>query len=264
MKYTKQLLFIMILTLFGINKIYADTCYYTNIDQRVLLTYDTTTQRFAINKIDNKVVGLSGTTNTTQKVNLANNNKEVKDRKTGITIAAIDGKQCPKYVSFKYDTSFFGTSKVYGFNDKNTANEFSMATNDLNKKKIDAWTLEPTQVTEEEFDEMVENNEAYTKQDVSCDGIFGSKDDPDSLRYLFNEIMMYPKIIVPILVIALGILDLAKAVTAASEDVMKKAQKTFVKRLLISIAIFFVPTIMNVIMYLADLVWNGAFTTCGL
>lgn len=99
---------------------------------------------------------------------------------------------------------------------------------------------------------------------ATCEGIFGSANDPDSLRYLINEILIYPKIIVPIIVIGLGILDLAKAVIASKEDEMKKAQKTFITRIMIGITIFFVPTIMNIIMYLADLVWNGSFTTCGL
>ena len=99
---------------------------------------------------------------------------------------------------------------------------------------------------------------------ISCDGIFGSKNDPNSLRYLINEILMYPKIIVPALVIGFGTLDFAKAVIASREDDMKKAQKTFVKRVIIGITIYFVPLIMNIIMYLADAAWNGSFTTCGL
>ncbi len=99
---------------------------------------------------------------------------------------------------------------------------------------------------------------------ATCEGIFGDPKNPDSLRYLLNEILMYPKIIVPIIIIGLGTLDLAKAVTASKEDDMKKAQKTFVKRILIGVSIFFVPTIMNLIMYIADIVWNGSFTTCGL
>ena len=99
---------------------------------------------------------------------------------------------------------------------------------------------------------------------ATCEGIFGDLKNPDSLRYLLNEILMYPKIIVPIIVIGFGTLDLAKAVTASKEDDMKKAQKTFVKRILIGVSIFFVPTIMNLIMYIADIVWNGSFTTCGL
>lgn len=100
--------------------------------------------------------------------------------------------------------------------------------------------------------------------DVDCYGIFGSKNDPDSLRNLIDEILQYPRIIVPILVIVLGIVDLAKAVIASKEDEMKKAQQTFVKRIIIGIAFFFVPVFIDIIMWLADIVWNGMYPTCGL
>lgn len=95
-----------------------------------------------------------------------------------------------------------------------------------------------------------------------CDYLFGDKDDPDSIRGLANEILMYPKIIVPILVILLGIIDLGKAVLASKEDQMRKAQSTFIKRLLIGVVIFFIPTILDLIMFFIDLVLG--YTTCGL
>lgn len=100
--------------------------------------------------------------------------------------------------------------------------------------------------------------------DVDCKGIFGDKNNPDSLSNLINEILQYPKIIVPILVIVLGILDLGKAVIAGKEDEMKKAQKTFVKRLILGVVFFFIPVIVNIIMWLADIVWNGMYTSCRL
>ena len=102
------------------------------------------------------------------------------------------------------------------------------------------------------------------KYEDPCVGLFGDRNDPDSLNYLINEILQYPKIIVPILVIGLGTLDLVKAVIAGKEDDMRKAQKTFVKRLLIGVAFFLLPVLINIIMWLANVVWNGAYTTCGL
>jgi len=97
-----------------------------------------------------------------------------------------------------------------------------------------------------------------------CVALFGSKSDPDSIRYLLNEVLMYPKIIVPILVIVLGMVDFGKAVMASKEDEMKKAQTTFIKRVLISVVIFLVPTIVDIIMYLADIVLVGFDTSCSL
>ena len=69
---------------------------------------------------------------------------------------------------------------------------------------------------------------------------------------------------IPIILIIIGMIDLGKAVIASKEDEMKKAQSTFVKRVIIGVAFFFIPILMNIIMFLADLVWNGMYPTCGL
>lgn len=99
---------------------------------------------------------------------------------------------------------------------------------------------------------------------ITCKGLFGSKKDPDSLRSLINEILEYPRIIVPALVIVLGMIDLAKAVVASKEDEMKKAQATFVKRLIIGVAFFFIPVFVDIMMWLADIVWNGMYNSCNI
>ena len=74
---------------------------------------------------------------------------------------------------------------------------------------------------------------------------------------------MYPKIIVPIIVIGLGTLDMSKAVLAAKEDEMRKAQATFIKRVLIGVCVFFVPAIVDLLMHFADIILGGA-NACGL
>ena len=106
-------------------------------------------------------------------------------------------------------------------------------------------------------------NWVYAAEPEGCDVIFGSPSDPDSLRSFINDILQYPKILVPIIVIGLGMIDLAKAVLAAKEDMMRKAQSTFIKRVFIGVALFFVPTIVNILMHFADIVLGGA-NSCGL
>lgn len=97
------------------------------------------------------------------------------------------------------------------------------------------------------------------------DAIFGSKTDPSSISYMVNEALKYIRIIVPILIILLGTLDFAKAVLAGKADEMKKAQSTFVKRLIAGVAVFFVPILVNIIMDLADIVWAGeGYSICPL
>lgn len=99
-------------------------------------------------------------------------------------------------------------------------------------------------------------------EDSQCVNLFGEKDSPNSIRGLVNDVLKYPKIIVPILIIVLGILDFGKAVIASKEDEMKKAQSTFIKRLVIGVAFFFIPTILDIIMYFTDTMLG--LTTCGL
>ena len=62
--------------------------------------------------------------------------------------------------------------------------------------------------------------------------------------------------IVIIIVIALGSYDFAKAVFAQDENKMKESQKTFIRRLIIAVAIFFVPTVINILISLINTAWN--------
>ena len=101
--------------------------------------------------------------------------------------------------------------------------------------------------------------------DINCAELFGSKSDPSSIRYMVNEILLYPKIIVPILIIVLGMLDFAKAAIASKQDEMKKAQSDFVKRVIAGVVVFFVPVIIDILMGFADIVWAGlGYTSCGI
>lgn len=103
-----------------------------------------------------------------------------------------------------------------------------------------------------------------SNQTTNCnkEAIFGSKSDPNSISYLINEILQYPRYIVPALVIVFTTIDLFKAVMAGKEDEMKKAQSTAIKRVIAAVAIFLVPIMINIIMYLADIAWQGLDYTC--
>lgn len=72
--------------------------------------------------------------------------------------------------------------------------------------------------------------------------------------YIINFI----QIAVPIIIILFGTIDLVKAMIAQSPDQTKKAQNTFVKRLIVGLVIFFVPMI---VMFLINMVngtdWQG-------
>lgn len=280
MKHKKYLLFLLLIMVLGCNKTYAaDTCYYISSDQKTTLTYNPS-QKKAI--IDTRA---GGKVDTGKKDPLINKKKDRYDNETGITVPAV-GNSCQEYIVYRRKNGFwfFDSDGIWGFNDLSLANDFKNRSESV--KNMTAWMVtykdkSGEAYTEEEYSSVVINIASGSKGNnvggsqktdiggenigVDCNELFGSKDDPNSIRYLIDEILQYPRIIVPILVIALGIIDLAKAVIASKEDEMKKAQKTFVKRVIIGVAFFFIPLFVDIIMDLADIVWEGlGYTTCDL
>ena len=73
------------------------------------------------------------------------------------------------------------------------------------------------------------------------------------------------KLVVPIIVIGLGVIDIAKAIFTSNDDEIKKAQKTFFKRLIIAVIIFFSPILVNFIIDITNEA-AGFFNsgTCGV
>lgn len=96
----------------------------------------------------------------------------------------------------------------------------------------------------------------------SCSGFLGSKEcnggdcDPAYYLNLIFNIIKYSAIV---LVFALSALDFMKAITSQDKEMLTKATKTAVKRLIIAIIIFFIPIVLNFILGLF-----GAYDTCGI
>lgn len=95
---------------------------------------------------------------------------------------------------------------------------------------------------------------------IDCESLLGAE-----LIEKINSYLNIIKIVIPILLIGLGIIDFTKAIFAGEDETMKKSQKSFIKRLGISILIFFVPTIVNLLLQLANKVWPIISpNSCGL
>ncbi len=94
----------------------------------------------------------------------------------------------------------------------------------------------------------------------NCEDVFGE----DLLKILHDGVNAI-KIMIPLLLIGLGILDFAKAVFGGSEDNMKKSAVKFGKRVLIGIVIFFIPSILNIILDIANKIWGNIDPSlCGI
>lgn len=84
----------------------------------------------------------------------------------------------------------------------------------------------------------------------------------DELINMINDVMNVVKIGVPILLIGLLIYDFATAVFAGSDDKMNKAKSKAIKRIIIAVVIFFVPTLINFVFDIVNHVWGKEFGTC--
>lgn len=85
------------------------------------------------------------------------------------------------------------------------------------------------------------------KAEFNC-GIFGDKDDEKSLMYVIVRIFTWIRIAVPILVVVLGCVDFAKVIVSQDQDMMKKATSTFTKRCIMALIVFFIPSILILIL----------------
>ena len=81
--------------------------------------------------------------------------------------------------------------------------------------------------------------------DVTCGSLtssFSSK-----IPEMTHLVVTVIQIAVPVLLIIFGMFDLGKSVMAQKEDEIKKAQQTFVKRLVAAALVFFVVIIVQVV-----------------
>lgn len=87
---------------------------------------------------------------------------------------------------------------------------------------------------------------------ASCDDLFSDSSD---LKDMIKSLITVIKIIVPIILIVLGSLDFAKGIFSSEEGEIKKAQNKFIKRLIIAVVIFLIPTILKAILTIANSIW---------
>ncbi len=196
-----------------------------------------------------------------------------KDLYEGERDAAANGT-CPKYLVIQDCRTY----KIWGTNIEGTANNAYNAINSDPKCVGHVATFknsEGVKITEDEYygsfvHKTIEGNEIDELECYGENSLFGEKNDegikksdgtvvkPPSLAYMINSVLKYVRILVPILIILLGTLDLAKAVIASDEEKMRKAQKDFLKRIILGVIIFFIPTLINLIMNVADTLWESA------
>ena len=108
------------------------------------------------------------------------------------------------------------------------------------------------------FSILVTSEELRTKCFV-C----GGQELPYQLSVFGNVAIDVVKILVPIILVLLGVIDMLKAASSQKEDEMKKAQSTFVKRLISALLVFFVIAIVQLVFgVLHNVGFGSGFTDC--
>ena len=69
---------------------------------------------------------------------------------------------------------------------------------------------------------------------------------------IFSFLVTLIKVGVPILLVIWGSWDLGKAVMAQKEDEIKNAQKLFIKKLVVAVCVFLVPTFISLALSVID------------
>lgn len=69
--------------------------------------------------------------------------------------------------------------------------------------------------------------------------------DTARLWGVLGYIVLVMKIVIPLLLIILGMVDLGKAVVSSDEKAMNKAVSSLIKRFIAAVIVFFVPTIVS-------------------
>lgn len=93
------------------------------------------------------------------------------------------------------------------------------------------------------------------------EGILGDVNDENSVAWLLQKVLNYMKILGPMVAIAMGSLDYAKAIISSDEEHMKKSQGRFIKRLIAAVILFFIPLLVQILLGLFGFTSD---ITCGL
>lgn len=94
---------------------------------------------------------------------------------------------------------------------------------------------------------------------LSCQDMLG-----DKLTKRIQDIINIIKIAVPILLIVFGMIDFGKGIFSMDENEMKKSQSKFMKRIIVAVAFFMIPTFIGVILNIASKIWDIDPSLCGI
>lgn len=91
--------------------------------------------------------------------------------------------------------------------------------------------------------------------------LLGNPNDPDSVAWLLQYLLNAIKVVGPILVIVLSSVDFLKVIIKSDDDAMAAATKKLGYRLILAGLLFFIPTIVEVLLGIFGITSDP---TCGI
>lgn len=101
----------------------------------------------------------------------------------------------------------------------------------------------------------------YTPSKSNCPIFVNSDGTTNQLYELVQEAFTFIKILTPILVGVLSLIDYIKAITSSNDDEIKKATQRTIKRLVIGVLLFFLPFLLDL---LFDIFGLTDVSRCGI
>ena len=118
----------------------------------------------------------------------------------------------------------------------------------------------PSDGRTEDYEDIFPNIIVGERQ--TCEGTLLNRDGSlTELGEMLEDLFLFIKILVPVIVIILTTIDYIKAIAASNDDAIKKTTKNTVIRLIVGIILFFLPYLMELLFYLFGLY---DLSTCGI
>ena len=95
---------------------------------------------------------------------------------------------------------------------------------------------------------------------LDCKTLLGGEEGDSTLLDIIKFLLNAIKILIPIILLVLGSIDFIKAIFAQDEGAIKKAQATFIKRLIIAVVIFLIPSVLKALLNIASGIWPNVIT----
>lgn len=86
--------------------------------------------------------------------------------------------------------------------------------------------------------------------------------DTSNIWRTIGYFLLVFKIVIPIILIILGMIDLGKAVVASDDKAISKSAKSLAIRIVAAVIIFFIPTIVGFIIQIVDTSLENRYDIC--